>query len=304
MPDNPRTQIPFLSLIIPVYNIEAELPQCLYSIEENDGSERAEIIFVDDGSMDNSANVLRKWVATQPNWRCQILSQQNSGLSLARNKGLAHACGEYIWFIDGDDWISSKALSVIFSILDRQPVDILKFQRTLSFPDGAQKRVQTVQAREISRDRKSHFEWYFGNKIKSTVCDGVYRREVIGAIRFEAKKLHEDHFFTPRILARAKTLLVIEDCLYYYRQSRPGSIMSTYSLGRLDILEATLMLRPLLTELGLFPHLRSAYRKRVKKYLFTSLLWSRSGSMLTIVCVPFVMAGKLLTAWLKINSRY
>lgn len=297
------THEPLLTLIVPVYNIARELPRCLCSIEKNDGSERTEIIFVDDGSSDTSMSILRNWVSKQPGRRCRILYQQNSGLSLARNKGLEHACGEYIWFIDGDDWISSNALSVIFSILDQQRVDILKFQRILSFPDGVRQRVQTVKAREISRDKKYHFKWYFESKIKSTVWDGVYRREIIGDIRFEPKKLHEDHFFTPRILARAKTLLVIEDCLYFYRQSRPGSIMSNYSLARLDILEATLMLRPLLKDLGLFSHFRSAYKQRVKRYILTSLLWSRSGSRLTIFCVPFMIAVRLLMTTLRINVR-
>ena len=113
-----------ISIIIPVYNTEAWLPRCLESIVAQSLPEKDyEILIVNDGSTDGSETVAAEFAAGRPN--CRVLSQPNSGLSAARNAGLAAAGGDYIWFVDSDDRIAPDCLSAILSVCNSARPDII-----------------------------------------------------------------------------------------------------------------------------------------------------------------------------------
>ena len=108
-----------LSVIIPVYKVEKYINQCLQSFRLNNfDSERYEIIIVNDGTPDKSMDIVDEYINILP---IKIVNQDNMGLSKARNKGLSIATGDYIWFVDSDDWITPNALITVFKEIQNFP---------------------------------------------------------------------------------------------------------------------------------------------------------------------------------------
>ena len=105
-----------LSIIIPVYNVEKYIDKCISSIvNQGDSFNNVELIIVNDGTKDNSIAVIQSYIDTFPN--VFLINQENAGLSEARNTGLRHASGEYVWFFDSDDWMPDNCLDKILNVL-------------------------------------------------------------------------------------------------------------------------------------------------------------------------------------------
>ena len=225
------------SVIIPVYNVEPYLRQCLDSVLAQDYADW-EAICVDDGSTDRSGSILDEYAVRDS--RLRVLTQLNRGLSAARNAGMDAAKGDYVLFLDSDDWLESHSLSTLADHLDGQP-DMLCFngQRfdestgTLLQPDSM-----------TATDYPSGMYYYNANALLPRnfpfVCVVLrcYRRQLLtdNNLRFREGILHEDNHFTPRACLAASAVRVIPDVLYNYRV-RPGSIMTTRSFrSRRDLL--------------------------------------------------------------------
>ena len=222
-----------VSIIVPVYNTGEYLAPCIESLTSQTYS-NLEIILVDDGSTDGSGAVCDEFARRDD--RVKVIHQKNAGVSAARNAGLEIARGEYIAFVDSDDWVSPRYLELLRQGLETTGSDICEcgILRTEgdSCPEPAETAPEvfdTVAALEqLIRDGRFH--QYVWNKL--------YRRELIGDIRFPVGKTNEDEFWTYQVFGRAKRVAGIDAVLYNYFQ-RPGSIMGAgYSLKRLDGLEA------------------------------------------------------------------
>lgn len=221
------------SIIVPIYKVEDYLPRCVESLlGQTDGN--FELILVDDGSPDRCGIICDEYAAKDP--RIFVIHKENGGLSDARNAGLEIARGEYIAFVDSDDWVSPRYLELLRQGLETTGSDICEcgILRTggASCPEAAETLPEvfdTVTALEqLIRDGKFH--QYVWNKL--------YRRETVGDIRFPVGKTNEDEFWTYQVFGRAQRVARIDGILYNYFQ-RPGSIMGAgYSLKRLDGLEA------------------------------------------------------------------
>ena len=124
-----------LSIIVPMYNVEKYIQRCLSSIINNKGFlENCELIVVNDGTKDNSESIARKIIEGLPN--TQIIVQENQGLSAARNIGLSRAIGEYVWFIDSDDWIEPDMYEILVDALESNCTDIAACSWFKSFDDN------------------------------------------------------------------------------------------------------------------------------------------------------------------------
>lgn len=217
-----------LSLIIPVYNVEEYIYNCLSScIDQINSSDEVEIIVVNDGSTDNSINVIKSKFNNIP---CiKLVSQDNEGLSSARNTGLKCAKGEYVWFIDSDDWIASTSLSTIMTVLLDKKVDAIAFSYA------------TVRDSEINecvlRSSNSIISGkdYLNSNFYVQVPFYVFRRQFLldNKLQFRPAIYHEDFEFTPRMLYHATQVLICDNIFYYYRL-RSNSITSTFSLKRVS----------------------------------------------------------------------
>lgn len=219
------------SVIIPVYNVEAYLRDCLDSVLNQTFSDW-EAICVNDGSTDRSALILDEYASKDE--RIVVVAQANSGTAAARNVGLKVAKGDYIFFLDSDDWLESNALQSIADQLDGE--DVLCFSGRRYFEESK----EYHQADQLSeRQYKSGMDYYNDNALLprdfAFVCVvlRVYKRSfVIGhQLFFDDDVSYEDNLWVPIVLYYADSVKVIPDALYVYR-IRTGSKMSEASIAR------------------------------------------------------------------------
>ncbi|MCF2652694.1 glycosyltransferase family 2 protein [Anaeromassilibacillus senegalensis] len=223
-----------ISVIVPVYNVEAYLCRCVDSLLRQTAVD-TEIILVDDGSTDGCGALCDRYARQDP--RVTTIHKPNGGLSDARNAGLEIAKGEYIAFVDSDDWVAAFFLQRLLEGLQNSGSDICECE--VYHTAGAGVAAAAAPKAPICFDTESAMEQLLRNgAFRQHVWNKLYRAEVIGDIRFPVGKTNEDEFWTYQVFARAGRVCKIEDPLYNYFQ-RPGSIMNAgYSLKRLHGLEA------------------------------------------------------------------
>lgn len=225
------------SVIIPVYNVESYLRDCLDSVLNQTFADW-EAICVNDGSTDGSANILDEYAARES--RLKVITQPNGGLSAARNVGIDAAEGEYVLFLDSDDWLEKNALEVLSTNLDGEDMLCFSgrryFESENTYQDADQLKAQSYL---------SGMEYYNENALLvrdfAFVCVvlRVYKREFLSRhnLQFKEGIFHEDNLFTPLACYYAGKVKVINECLYDYRV-RSNSITTTVNFKRLcDLLE-------------------------------------------------------------------
>lgn len=219
-----------LSIIIPAYNAEAYLPQCLDSILAQKHQD-CEVIVVDDGSTDGTATQLQRYPDVK------VIHQENRGMSTARNRGLDEARGEYILFVDSDDLLTDGALETLVAELSGE--DIIAFNaKKLHDATGEQTYHPTIREPETT----DGWTYFCRHRLEATdihfVCiwQRAYRRQFLidNNLRFADGILRaEDDLFTTQVMLAAKTVKNITPCLYIYR-IRTNSITTTVDRRRFD----------------------------------------------------------------------
>lgn len=219
--------MPRLSIIIPAYNAESYLSRCLDSIFSQDFPDY-EVLCIDDGSTDGTPALLERYATQRPN--LHILRQSNQGMATARNLGLDNATGDYILFIDSDDWLCDSALFSLASALTGE--DIVGFNAQKYHETNGQYSFQPSIT-----ESESTIGWDYFNRHRLTPADihfvciwqRSYRREFLNEIhlRFaDGLRRGEDDHFTTLAMLHAASVKTITDCLYTYRV-RQGSITRT-----------------------------------------------------------------------------
>lgn len=211
------------SVVVPVYNVENYLEKCLTSLQMQNFADY-EVICVNDGSTDGGRKILAEWASQ---WaKIKVIDRENGGLSAARNTGLEAVRGDYVVFVDSDDWVEPTLLSRL--AIESNGEDMICF--------ACQK--SDNSARDSLIDEQSDgWSYYNRHALEQRevpfVCvwQRCYRREFLleNGLCFREGILHEDNEFTPRACLKAKHIKVIPDVLYNYRV-RPGSIMTTRGL--------------------------------------------------------------------------
>ena len=212
-----------LSIIIPVYNLESYISETLDScLNQNIPHSDYEIICINDGSKDRSAEIICEYAKKHPNIR--LFNQDNSGVSVARNKGLSLAGGRYIWFVDGDDLIASNCLSDLLNIVERDNIDILGIgMQSVSDRLPIESSIGAVSVSDPDCDCVEFLSSKGGNG--GGVCSQIYRAEILRDIRFTTEiKYSEDVLFSYKAAMSAKICAKTESVLYFYYQ-RAGSAM-------------------------------------------------------------------------------
>lgn len=228
----------FLSIIVPVYNVERYLPSCLDSIARLSAVEW-EAVIIDDGSTDSSGDVCDNYAARDPRFR--VIHQQNAGVSAARNAGLDAAHGEWIWFVDGDDIVNTSCMPAACQWLRQHPsVDYVMFN-FLRFNDGDE--INDEEQNNINRQSSSEQLPVYAEKTKNDfllnhLCAYHwllwYRRDIIErhGIRFSLGiRNSEDGEFMAKYLMLMLHPVGIDEIVYYYRM-REGSAMHTSNVKR------------------------------------------------------------------------
>lgn len=211
------------SVVVPVYNVEVYLTDCLKSLLTQDFAD-FEVICVNDGSTDHSREILSEWESKLP--QMKVIDRANGGLSAARNTGLAAATGDYVVFVDSDDWVESSMLSRLAE--ETGDEDMLCY---------ACRKSDCGATETLVKEQSDGWSYYNRHALEhrevAFVCvwQRCYRREFLidNSLYFREGILHEDNEFTPRACLYAKSIKVIPNVLYNYRV-RPGSIMTTRGL--------------------------------------------------------------------------
>lgn len=208
-----------VSIIVPVYNVEKFLPQCMDSLI-NQSLHEIEIICVNDGSTDKSLNILNRYAKQDK--RIKILSQQNMGLSGARNTGLSFATGEYICFVDSDDWIDIDYCEKLYKKAKKENADIVRGIIYNEYPDRTENHEFNKTIKEFSNKKIP-----LGINDHCVVAwDGIYKRQFLmdNHINFIFGLVHEDIPFTAKTTFYANKIIPCDNTFYHYRQSRPGQL--------------------------------------------------------------------------------
>ena len=224
-----------LSIIIPIYNVEKYIGRCAESVlNQNVPPSQYEVIFVNDGTKDNSVEVLNKAIDFEKFPNFHIYNKENGGLSSARNFGLDKAHGDYVWFVDSDDWIEPNCLAKIVKKLNEMNPDILYIHADDYEDDKIYKRGDYFDF-GIVRGK------YFLEYLKKYNCTQFYILKRGFILQYEFKfrlgLLHEDNEFTPRVLYHASKVTSIEGYFYHFFK-HPGSITTTPNPKKLtDLIE-------------------------------------------------------------------
>jgi len=227
--------LPLISVIVPVYKVEAYLDKCISSIA-GQTYDHLEIILVDDGSTDSCPGICDAWAARDS--RIRVIHKENGGLSDARNAGMAAATGELMAFVDSDDWIEPEFISTLYNALTETGAEICECATVYVGENGEHLRVRSTPGPQVLDHMEALRRLVQEDGVYQTVWNKLYRRSVIGGILFEKGKCNEDDFWTYRVFDRLKKLALTEKPLYNYLQ-RGSSIMGGgYRIKRLDGLEA------------------------------------------------------------------
>ena len=228
-------EMPLISVIVPVYKVEAYLDRCVQSIVDQT-YRNLEIILVDDGSPDNCGCLCDAWA--EKDSRIKVIHKENGGLSDARNAGMAAATGEYIAFVDSDDWLHLEYISLLYRAVKMYGVSLSACDYLLTSGEEAADFVgepvfekhSAAQALEMLTNNRGY---------RAVAWNKLYHRRLLEGETYPVGRYHEDEFFTYRILDKAENLAYVNVPMYYYFQ-RTGSIMQSVSIKHLDALDAYL----------------------------------------------------------------
>lgn len=214
-----------VSIIVPVYNVEKYLERCLDSLI-NQTFKDIEIICIDDGSIDNSGKILDEYAAKDS--RIKVIHQNNAGLSVTRNNGMKIASGNYINFVDSDDWIDLNFIEKLYDAAKRNNADIA-VSDCLRIGNGRTKHRLNITKEVIAFNFQEKFD-LCKQKRHPSATNKLYRVDILTSnnIFFPEGKFCEDKIFTCKAIFYAKSVVGIPGTYYYYYR-RPGSIVKTYS---------------------------------------------------------------------------
>lgn len=212
------------SVIIPVYNVEKYLERCIKSVL-NQKSNDYEILLIDDGSTDSSPILCDYYAERYKSIR--VFHQANGGLSNARNHGIDEAKGDYLLFLDSDDWIGQDSFEIFNCIIDKYPTidliagkalfsnDIGEISETVRY--GLKRGFYSIQD---YLDKLLYYDSY-----KACAPYTIYKRQMIqmNNLKFKDAIIHEDELWTPMVLTQAKNVYFTDE-YFYYHYIREGSI--------------------------------------------------------------------------------
>lgn len=260
-----------VSIIIPIYNVENYLERCISSVAAQ-SYQNLEILLVDDGSTDRSGRICDQWAERDP--RVRVIHQPNGGVSAARNAGLQAAIGTWIIQVDSDDHIAPYAVEKLMRSAQTTGADMVicdfvkGSDEAFCFTENADAMVETADG--ISVIHRIYDGDHNALRYGVPWCK-MGRRQLYDGIRYPDGKIFEDIYTTHKLLFRCARIAVLDAPLFYYFQ-RPGSIMNaSFSMKKLDYLQALVERVEFFAAHGLGELERNAYDE-----LLHSLIWEYS----------------------------
>lgn len=254
---------PVVSVIVPVYNVEQYLPQCLDSIV-NQTLKNIEIICVNDSSTDNSLNILNHYAEKDP--RIKVVTQPNGGAGAARNRGLSLAAGKYLSFLDSDDFFEPDMLELAYNKAVCDKADFVVFQSDQYYTDRKEfvSVPWTLREKEIPPYTPFNHRQMTDNIFKVFVgwaWDKLYDREFVekNHLRFQEQRTSNDMLFVFSGVAVAKRISVVKKILAHQRRDAKDSLSKTRENSWYCFYDALSVLRDRLKSEGLYDELEKDY---------------------------------------------
>lgn len=231
-----------ISIIIHIYNVEQYLPQCLDSII-NQTYKNLEIILINDGSTDNSGKICDNYAKVDN--RIHVFHKKNEGVSSARNLGLEKCTGDFIGFIDPDDFIELNMYELLYNEQQKTNADIVwsnycfYYSLNKKIPGEITSNI-TYNLFNIIEKNNFYSDLFYKYQMKAYLVNKLYKKELFSNIKFPYKKTFEDLFIFIYLISKAAKISFINKILYYYRQ-RDNSICNqnnTHSIFNPDMIEA------------------------------------------------------------------
>lgn len=214
-----------ISVIIPVYNVEIYLSKCINSVRKQT-HRNLEIILVNDGSTDRCGSICEEYAALDN--RIKVIHQNNGGLADARNTGIDAATGEFLAFVDSDDWIDEDMYAVLYNLISKHEADVAMCRvREYSKKGIIDESTSDIvvcgpeDALELMVSRKKNY------KLEHAVTNKLIKQELIQNFRFQTGKLMEDLYFTPPLIYKSEKCVYIDAAKYNYLTDRQESIMNS-----------------------------------------------------------------------------
>lgn len=228
-----------ISVIIPIYKVEKYLKKCIESVQKQT-YKNIEIILIDDGSPDECPRICDFYASNDS--RIKVIHKINGGLSDARNAGIQIATGEYIGFVDSDDWIDESMFEILMLYIIKNNADISEIGVKYQYNDHIEYNNNT-KIEVLTHDESMSAFLEQTKNIKGCVWAKLYKSNIVKNLKFPIGRLHEDAFFTYKAIYNSRRYVIGTECLYNYRQDRDGSIMSTIihendSKSKNDIIDA------------------------------------------------------------------
>ena len=221
---------PTISIIVPIYNVGKYLPKCIESIL-NQTFKNFELILVNDGSTDNSGVVCDDYA--KKDTRIKIIHKSNGGVSSARNAGLYVAKGEYIGFVDPDDYIDKNMYEKLYRLCidNNSDIAICRFNREIN--GKIQNKESTEEIIELN-NMEAMNELFKGNLYRFSLCNKLFSKKCFNDVLFPEERIHEDLSTTYKLFANSKKAVYINYCGYIYVRRENSILTSTYNEKRLQ----------------------------------------------------------------------
>lgn len=319
-----------ISLIIPVYNVEKYLSECLESVLAQT-YKKLEIIIVDDGSTDDSLSICKEFKKRDK--RIRLITQKNGGLSSARNTGLKNVSGDYIGFVDSDDFIHPKMYEFLYKTINDQNADIAEclVEEVFDYiePPTKPKGSGEIFSMEGKEALKKQMD---GNSIcspKFAVWSKLFKKETIKSLSFPKGMIHEDHLYDAQAFLNCRTFAYLNVALYYHRNRENSITTSAFCERDLDKLTLIKLRTEFLEKRGLndlvisskkqyfvilllyfqetyhtsFAELNNAFKKELiqNKKMINSFVFDKKRSFDFRL---FFFNPSLFIAWFKIKSFF
>lgn len=213
-----------ISIVIAVYNISSYIERCLDSVIKQKGDD-IEIIIVNDGSTDNSLDICKEY--QKKDKRIKIVTGENKGLCAVRNIGLKESTGEYIWHIDGDDYIEDNSIDIIRKYLDKYDIICFNFYKFFD------EKLHKIKMKDVKCYDNIYDKYILSYP---SVWNKVIKREVLEKELFPENNTYNDIYVIPTLAKYTKNIIFIDDYLYYYIY-RKGSLSNSRKLNLKDLIK-------------------------------------------------------------------
>ena len=220
-----------ISIIIPVYKVEECLDRCVRSIVAQTYN-KLEIILVDDGSPDRCPQICDEWAKVDE--RIKVIHKENGGLSDARNAGLDIMKGQYVVFVDSDDYIHPQFVELMYYVAQKYNVSLVDCRYARATLSEEIRKTETFDMDQVIAKKIVDFSPYV---IEIQAWGKIYKREIFDHIRYPKGRIHEDAWIWWKIMYQARKVAVISEQLYYYTVNPTGIVHTNKTMKKMDLFD-------------------------------------------------------------------